>query len=52
MAEDEIPLSGDVRVDAALKRIREKFRDLEDAMIVQAHLESGQPSVPKSIPRR
>ena len=39
MAENEIPLSGDVRVDAALKRIREKFRDFEDAFIVQAHLE-------------
>ena len=35
----EIPLSGDPLVDAALNRIRGKFRDLEDAMLVQAHLE-------------
>ena len=35
----DIPLTGDPRVDAALKRIREKFQDLEDAMLVQAHLE-------------
>ena len=35
----DIPLTGDARVDAALKRIREKFRDLEDAMVVQAYLE-------------
>jgi hypothetical protein len=35
----EIPLSGDPRVDAALQRIRGKFRDLEDATVVQAHLE-------------
>ena len=37
--------SGDARVDAALKRLEEKhdsrFRDLEDAMIVQAHLEAS-----------
>lgn len=35
----EIPLTGDPRVDAALERIRGKFQDLEDAMLVQAHLE-------------
>jgi hypothetical protein len=35
----EIPQTGDPRVDAALERIRGKFRDLEDAMVVQAHLE-------------
>lgn len=35
----EIPLTGDPRVDAALKRIRGRFQDLEDAMLVQAHLE-------------
>jgi hypothetical protein len=35
----DIPLSGYPRVDAALKRIRGKFQDLEDAMLVQAHLE-------------
>jgi hypothetical protein len=34
-----IPNSGDRRVDAALSRIREKFTDLEDAMVVHAHLE-------------
>jgi hypothetical protein len=34
-----IPNTGDPRVDAALGRIREKFTDLEDAMIVQGHLE-------------
>lgn len=35
----EIPSTGNPRVDAALARIRGKFRDLEDAMLVQAHLE-------------
>lgn len=35
----EIPLTGDARVDAALQRIRGKFPDLEDAILVQAHLE-------------
>src|SRR5947209_1760396 len=35
----EIPLTGDAKVDAALVRIRGKFRDLEDAMLVQAYLE-------------
>ena len=35
----EIPSTGDPRVDAALARIRGKFRDLEDAMLVQVHLE-------------
>ncbi len=35
----DIPLTGDPRVDAALTRIRGKFRDLEDAMVIQAHLE-------------
>ena len=34
-----IPFTGDDRVDAALQRIRGKFRDIEDAMLVQAHLE-------------
>jgi hypothetical protein len=42
MPEDSIPLTGDPKVDAALLRIRGKFRDLEDAMIVQAHLEKTQ----------
>ena len=41
MAAETIPNSGDPRVDAALSRIRGKFTDLEDAMIVQAHLEKG-----------
>jgi len=35
----EIPLTGDPRVDAALQRIRGKFRDLEDALLVQLYLE-------------
>ena len=35
----DIPLTGDPRVDAALKRTRGRFQDLEDAMVVQAHLE-------------
>jgi hypothetical protein len=35
----EIPLTSDPRVDAAIERIRGKFQDLEDAMLVQAHLE-------------
>jgi hypothetical protein len=39
MNSSPIPNTGDPRVDAALGRIREKFTDLEDAMIVQAHLE-------------
>ena len=34
-----IPSRGDPRVDAALERIKGKFQDLEDAMVVQAHLE-------------
>jgi predicted nucleic acid-binding Zn-ribbon protein len=41
MAEQTVPNSGDQRVDAALERIRGKFTDLEDAMVVQAHLEKG-----------
>jgi hypothetical protein len=41
MAEQAIPNTGDPRVDAALSRIRGKFTDLEDVMIVQAHLEKG-----------
>lgn len=41
MAEQTLPNTGDSRVDAALDRIRGKFTDLEDAMIVQAHLEKG-----------
>lgn len=41
MAESAIPNTGDPRVDAALDRIRGKFSDLEDAMLVQAHLEKG-----------
>jgi hypothetical protein len=36
----EIPMTGDPRVDAALLRIHGKFRDLEDAMLVQVHLEN------------
>jgi FtsZ-binding cell division protein ZapB len=38
-ANEEIPLTGDPRVDAALERIRGKFQDLEDAMLVQVELE-------------
>jgi len=41
VGESTIPNTGDPRVDAALERIRGKFGDLEDAMIVQAHLEKG-----------
>jgi hypothetical protein len=41
MSESTIPNTGDPRVDAALARIRGKFTDLEDAMVVQAHLEKG-----------
>jgi len=41
MAEQSIPNTGDPRVDAALDRIRGKFTDLEDAMVVQAHLEKS-----------
>jgi len=41
MAEQTIPNTGDPRVDAALDRIRGKFTDLEDAMVVQAHLEKS-----------
>jgi hypothetical protein len=36
----EIPLTGDPHVDAALQRIKGKFKDLEDAMLVQVHLEA------------
>lgn len=39
----EIPRTGNPAVDAALQRMHERndarFRDIEDAMIVQAHLE-------------
>lgn len=35
----DIPLTGDPRVDAALKRIRGKFQDLEHAILVQVALE-------------
>ena len=38
----DIPFTGDPRVDAALKRISGKFQDLEDALVVQAHLEKRQ----------
>lgn len=37
----DIPATGNPRVDAALQRIHGKFQDLEDAMLVQAHLEAG-----------
>ncbi|MBV8895642.1 MAG: hypothetical protein JO051_03955 [Acidobacteriaceae bacterium] len=37
----DIPSTGNPRVDAALQRIRGKFQELEDAMLVQAHLEAG-----------
>ncbi len=37
--------SGDPRVDAALKRLQDRndarFKDLEDAVLVQAHLEAA-----------
>jgi hypothetical protein len=43
LPEDNGISSGDPRVDAALKRLQQRndarFRDLEDAMVVQAHLE-------------
>lgn len=35
----EIPSTGNPKVDAALDRIRGKFQDLEDAVLIQAHLE-------------
>lgn len=38
----DIPFTGDERVQAALQRVCGKFRDLEDALIVQAHLEKRQ----------
>jgi hypothetical protein len=44
MAEQTVPNTGDPRIDAALERIRGKFTDLEDAMIVQAHLEKSMSS--------
>ena len=44
MAEQTSPNTGDPRVDAALSRIRGKFTDLEDAMVVQAYLEKGMSS--------
>ena len=52
MAETTIPNSGDPRVDAALARIRGKFTDLEDAMLVQAHLEKGLAEQSKEHARR
>ena len=41
MSSSPIPNTGDPRVDAALERIRGKFTDLEDALLVQARLEKG-----------
>ncbi len=37
--DDQIPSTDDPTVNAALRRIRGKFQDLEDALIVQAVLE-------------
>lgn len=34
--------TGNPLVDAALKRLNGKFKDLEDALVVQAHLEKRQ----------
>jgi hypothetical protein len=46
MAMEELPSTGNVLVDQALERLRQrsdrKFQDLEDAMLVQAHLEQRQ----------
>jgi hypothetical protein len=39
---NEIPSTGNARVDAALERIRGKFRHLDDALVVQVHLEKRQ----------
>lgn len=39
--EKEIPLTGIPAVDAAFQRVRGRFRDLEDAMLVSAHLEAN-----------
>jgi hypothetical protein len=52
MAEQPIPNTGDPRVDAALERIRGKFTDIEDAMIVQAHLEKKMAEQSKLQARR
>ncbi len=38
----EFPTTGNPLVDSALKRLRDEFSDLRDAMIVQAHLEKRQ----------
>jgi hypothetical protein len=52
MTESTIPNTGDPRVDAALARIRGKFSDLEDAMVVQAYLEKGLAEQSKEHARR
>ena len=52
MAESTIPNTGNPRVDAALARIRGKFTDLEDAMIIQTHLEKGLAEQSKEQARR
>ena len=38
----EFPTTGNPLVDAALKRLRGEFSELQDAMIVQAYLEKRQ----------
>jgi hypothetical protein len=49
---NEIPSTGDARVDAALERIRGKFRDVEDAMVVQAYLNRDSARVVKQVAER
>ena len=48
----EIPRTGDARVDAAIERIRGKFRDMEDAMIVQAYLNRDTARLVKEMAER
>ena len=38
----DFPSTGNPLVDAALRRLHSDFRDLKDAMVVQAHLERKQ----------
>jgi len=38
----ELPATGNPLVDAALRRLSDQYRELQDAMIVQSHLEKKQ----------
>ncbi len=41
----EFPTTGNPLVDAALKRLNQQYSELQDAMVVQAHLEKRQTEI-------